>query len=161
MMFGQAVSKGLTRAAFVALIAAMLGATAVRAENLGYAVVPTQIIYPGEQIDAKRLKTVEVTNRNLAQGYASEVNEVEGLVTTRTLLPGRTIMVASLKQPSAMKRGDKILLVYDNGSLRITAAGTPLADGAVGELIQVRNTDTGVILSGTIMPDRSVLVVQK
>jgi flagella basal body P-ring formation protein FlgA len=161
MMFGQAVSKGLTRAAFVALIPAMLGATAVRAENLGYAVVPTQIIYPGEQIDAKRLKTVEVTNRNLAQGYASEVNEVEGLVTTRTLLPGRTIMVASLKQPSAMKRGDKILLVYDNGSLRITAAGTPLADGAVGELIQVRNTDTGVILSGTIMPDRSVLVVQK
>jgi flagella basal body P-ring formation protein FlgA len=161
MMFGQAFSNGLKRAALAALVPAMFAATAARAEDLGFAVVPTQIIYPGEEIDAKRLKTVEVTNRNLAQGYASAIDQVEGLVTTRTLLPGRTIMVASLKQPSAVKRGDKILLVYDNGVLRITAAGTPLGDGAVGELIQVRNTDTGVTLSGTIMPDRSVLVVQK
>ena len=82
-------------------------------------------------------------------------------MTTRTLLPGRTIMVSALRQPNTLKRGDKILLVYDGGGLRITAAGTPLADGATGDLIQVRNTDTGVILSGTIMPDKSVLVVQK
>lgn len=161
MMFGQAFFIRLKRAALAALVPAMFAVSPAGAENLGYAVVPTQIIYPGEEIDAKRLTKVEVTNRNLAQGYAQDIGQVEGLVTTRTLLPGRTIMVAGLKQPSAMKRGDKILLVYDNGVLRITASGTPLADGAVGELIQVRNTDTGVILSGTIMPDRSVLVVQK
>ena len=161
MMFGPAVSKAMKVAALAALVPAMLGTGVLHAESLGYAVVPTQIIYPGEQIDAKRLKMVEVTNRNLAQGYASDINQVEGLVTTRTLLPGRTIMVGGLKQPSAMKRGDKVLLVYDNGGLRITAAGTPLADGTTGALIQVRNTDTGVIISGTVMPDRSVLVVQK
>ena len=161
MMFGQAISIGLKRAAIAAFAPAMFAVSMAHADNLGFAVVPTQIIYPGEQIDAKRLKTVEVTNRNLAQGYAQEIGQVEGLVTTRTLLPGRTIMVAGLKQPSAMKRGDKILLVYDNGMLRITAAGTPLTDAAVGDLIQVRNTDTGVFLSGTIMPDRTVLVVQK
>lgn len=160
-MFGQAVSIAIRRAALAAFVPAVFAASAARAETLGYAVVPTQIIYPGEEIDAKRLERVEVTNKNLAQGYASDISQVQGLVTTRTLLPGRTIMVGALKQPSAIKRGDKILLVYDNGVLRITASGTPLAEGAVGELIQVRNTDTGVILSGTIMPDRSVLVVQK
>lgn len=160
-MFGQAISIGLKRVAFAAAIPALLAATAAHAESLGFAVVPTQIIYPGEAIDAKRLQKVEVTNRNLAQGYAQDVAQVQGLVTTRTLLPGRTIMIAALKQPSLVKRGDKIVLVYDNGVLRITASGTPLGDGTVGELIQVRNTDTGVILSGTIMPDRSVLVVQK
>ena len=161
MMFGQAVSIAIRGAALAALVPAVFAASAARAETLGYAVVPTQIIYPGEEIDAKRLQRVEVTNKNLARGYAQDIGEVQGLVTTRTLLPGRTIMVGALKQPSAIKRGDKILLVYDNGVLRITASGTPLAEGAVGELIQVRNTDTGVILSGTIMPDRSVLVVQK
>ena len=160
-MFGQAVSIAIRGAALAALVPAVFAASAARAETLGYAVVPTQIIYPGEEIDAKRLERVEVTNKNLAQGYARDIGEVQGLVTTRTLLPGRTIMVGALKQPSAIKRGDKILLVYDNGVLRITASGTPLAEGAIGELIQVRNTDTGVILSGTIMPDRSVLVVQK
>jgi flagella basal body P-ring formation protein FlgA len=161
MRFGQAYSIGAMKAALCALVLATLSATAAYADSLGYAVVPTQIIYPGEAIDAKRLRTVEVTNRSLAQGYAQEIDQIEGLVTTRTLLPGRTIMIAALKQPSAVRRGDKILLVFDNGILRITAAGVPLADGAVGELIQVRNTDTGVILSGTILQDRSVLVVQK
>jgi flagella basal body P-ring formation protein FlgA len=161
MMFGQAMSIAMKTAAIAALVPAMFAVTAARAETLGYAIVPTQIIYPGEEIDAKRLARVEVTNKNLARGYAQDISQVQGLVTTRTLLPGRTIMVGGLKQPSAIKRGDKILLVYDNGMLRITATGVPLDEGAVGELIQVRNTDTGVILSGTIMPDKTVLVVQK
>lgn len=161
MMFGRAISKALKRAAMAALVLAPFSVPAAHAETLGYAVVPTQIIYPGEEIDAKRLQTVEVTNKNLAQGYAQDISQVQGLITTRTLLPGRTIMVGALREPYSVKRGDKILLVYDNGGLRITAAGTPLADGTTGALIQVRNTDTGVIISGTVMPDRSVLVVQK
>lgn len=161
MTFGPAISSALRRAAFAAAIPAMLAAPAAVAGSLGYAVVPTQIIYPGEQIDPKRLTLVEVTNRNLAQGYARDVSQVQGLVTTRTLLPGRTIMVGALRQPYTVKRGDKILLVFDNGGLRITASGMPLGDGVIGELIQARNTDTGVIVSGTVMPDRSVLVVTK
>jgi flagella basal body P-ring formation protein FlgA len=161
MTFGPAFFPWLRRAARAALLPALLAAPAAFADNLGFAVVPTQIIYPGELIDAKRLQTVEVTNKNLAKGYAQEVSQVQGLVTTRTLLPGRTIMVAGLRPPYTIKRGDKILLVFDNGGLRITASGTPLADAAIGELIQVRNTDTGVIVSGTVMQDRSVLVVQK
>jgi flagella basal body P-ring formation protein FlgA len=54
-----------------------------------------------------------------------------------------------------------VVLVYDNGGLRITAAGTPLADAITGDLIKARNTDTGVILSGTVMADGSILVAQK
>ncbi|MGV3550684.1 flagellar basal body P-ring formation chaperone FlgA [Rhizobium sp.] len=161
MMFGQATSRAMKYLAIAALVPAVFAVTPGHAEVLGYAIVPTQIIYPGEEIDPKRLERVEVTNKNLSQGYAQDISQVQGLITTRTLLPGRTIMIGALKQPSAIKRGDKILLVYDNGMMRITASGTPLAEGAVGELIQVRNTDTGVILSGTIMPDRTVLVVQK
>lgn len=161
MMFGQAVSFGLRQAVLASVIPAMLVAPDAFAESLGYAVVPTQIIYPGEEVDLKRLQKVEVTNRNLAKGYAQDMSQVQGLITTRTLLPGRTIMIAALRQPFTVKRGDKILLVYDHDGLRITASGTPLADGTVGELIQVRNTDTGVIISGTVMQDRSVLVVQK
>ncbi|MCB1446667.1 MAG: flagellar basal body P-ring formation protein FlgA [Rhizobiaceae bacterium] len=160
-MFGQAISIRLKGAALALLIPAVFAASPARAGNLGYAVVPTQIIYPGEEIDVKRLQTVEVTNKNLAKGYAQDISQVRGLVTTRTLLPGRTIMIGALRQPYTVKRGDKILLVFDNGGLRITAAGMPLGDGVVGELIQVRNTDTGVIISGTVMADRSVLVVQK
>ncbi len=43
----------------------------------------------------------------------------------------------------------------------ITAAGSPLQDAAVGELIRVRNIDTGVIVSGTVMADGTIHVVAK
>ncbi|MDO6962562.1 flagellar basal body P-ring formation chaperone FlgA [Rhizobium alvei] len=145
----------------LAVMAGLAFAVPAWAGDLGFAIVPTQIIYPGEEIDASKIQSVPVTNPKLMGGYAKAMDEVRGMVTTRTLLPGRTIMVSSLRQPYTLKRGDKIVLVYDQGGLRITAAGTPLADAITGEFIKVRNTDTGVIISGTVMQDGTVLVEQK
>ncbi len=126
-----------------------------------YAIVPTQTIYPGQEIAASQIKPVEVTNPNIVSGYARTVSEVSGMVTTRTLLPGRVILMSSLREPYAVKRGENALMIYNNGSLVISASGVPLQDGAVGDLIRIRNKDTGVIVSGTIMSDGSIQVVAK
>ncbi len=131
------------------------------AGELGDAVVPTQIIYPGEEIDPTKVEVVEVTNPDLTGGYAHEVSQVAGMITTRTLLPGRTITVAHLRLPFAVKRGANVRLIYDQGGLKITASGSPLQDASVGELIRVRNSDSGLIISGTVMQDGTILVVKK
>jgi flagella basal body P-ring formation protein FlgA len=161
MMFGFAHTK-IWRAAIMAALPMLLSLSSwAAAGELGMAVVPKTIIYPGQEIDPGQLEAVDVTNPNLIEGYARSVSEVQGMITTRTLLPGRTIMVSALRQPYTVKRGDKVVLVYDNGTLRITASGTPLADAITGDLIRARNTDTGVIISGTVMADGSILVAQK
>lgn len=125
------------------------------------AVVPKRIIYPGEEIQAGQLEEVEVTNPNLVKGYAENIASVSGLVTKRTLLPGRVILVSALREPFAVSRGSTVQLVFDNGSLVIRASGTPLQDAAIGELIRIRNKDSGVIVSGTVMADGTVHVVAK
>ena len=157
MMFGLA-HFSIRR---IAALAAALSALVLFAGELGTAVIPKTIIYPGQEIDSGQLQVVEVTNPNLMGGYARTIPEVVGYVTTKTLLPGRTILISALRQQYTVRRGAKITLVYDNGTLRITAAGTPLSDAVVGDLIQVRNTDTGVIIHGTVMDDGSILVAQK
>jgi flagella basal body P-ring formation protein FlgA len=164
MMFGLANVKNLGKAAIRAVLPLFLAVsswTAAAAGDLGVAVVPATIIYPGQEIDAGQVRVVDVTNPNLIEGYARSVDQVQGMVTTRTLLPGRTIMLSALRKPFTVKRGDKALLIYDNGSLRITASGTPLADANTGDLIRARNTDSGVIISGTVMADGTILVAQK
>jgi flagella basal body P-ring formation protein FlgA len=164
MMFGLANSKNLGKAAIRAaltLFLAISSATAAFAADYGVAVVPSTIIYPGQEIDAGQVRVVDVTNPNLTEGYARSVNEVQGMITTRTLLPGRTIMLSGLRKPFTVRRGDKAMLIYDNGTLRITASGTPLADANTGDLIRARNTDSGVIISGTVMADGTILVAQK
>ncbi|MDB5526131.1 MAG: flgA [Rhizobium sp.] len=162
MMFGLTHSRILRRVAVIAALPIFLSVSpCAEAAQLGVAVVPTTIIYPGQQIATTQLNVVNVTNPDLIEGYATSISQVEGMISNRTLVPGRTIMLSALRQQFTVKRGDKSVLVYDNGSLRITAAGTPLADGNTGDLISARNTDSGVIISGTVMADGTILVAQK
>lgn len=150
------------RAALVAP-AALLGLLVADAAlaDTRTAVVPKRIIYPGEEIQAGQLELVEVTNPNIVKGFAQNVDEVSGLVTKRTLLPGRVILVSALREPFLVSRGTTVQMVFDNGSLVIRASGTPLQDGAAGELIRIRNKDSGVTVSGTVMADGTVHVVAK
>ena len=154
--------SALRRAALVAtaVLVGLLMADAAVA-NARTAVVPKRIIYPGETIDAGQLEEVEVTNPNIVKGYAESVADVSGLVSKRTLLPGRVILTSALREPFAVSRGTTVQLVFDNGSLVLRAAGTPLQDAAVGDLIKVRNKDSGMIVSGTVMYDGTVHVVVK
>ena len=160
MMFRRNSRMRGRSAALVACLLAGLSAGQASAE-MGMAVVPTQIIYPGQEIDAAQLQEVEVTNPNLSGGYAKSIDEVQGMISKRTLLPGRTISVSALREPFLVTRGSTVKMVFDDGSLVIRANGTPLQDAAVGELIKVRNKDSGVIVAGTVMADGTVHVVAK
>lgn len=146
--------------AVLAAAAGLLAAEAALAE-VRMAVVPKRIIYPGEELQPGQLEEVEVTNPNIARGYAERISAVAGLVTRKTLLPGRIIFVSALREPFAVSRGSTVQLVFDNGMLVIRASGTPLEDAAIGDLIKVRNKDSGVIVSGTVMADGTVHVVAK
>ena len=130
-------------------------------EDKRYAMVPNVVIYPGQVISAGQIRRVEVTNPNLSGDYAQDFPEVEGMVAKRTLLPEQAIYVASLRQPFAVSRGTQVRLLYDGGHLQITALGVPLDDGSVGESVRVRNKDSGLTVSGTVLSPGIVQVVAK
>ncbi|WP_408642391.1 flagellar basal body P-ring formation chaperone FlgA [Sinorhizobium chiapasense] len=147
-------------AAFAVALAALLSPATVFAER-PTAVIPKQTIYPGETLDESLVEVVDVTNPNLTDGYVRSIEEIEGKVTKRTLLPGRVILASALRDQYAVERGSTVRLIFNNGALTITAAGSPLQDAAVGDLIRARNVDTGVIVSGTVMADGTIHVVAK
>ena len=125
------------------------------------AVVPTRIIYPGEAIDPSALEEVGVTNPNLVGNYAHHIAEVTGRITDRTLLPGRTIIVDFLRDPYAVKRGASVKMIYSDSGLTISATGSPMEDGGVGQVVKVRNVESGVTVSGTVMADGSIKVLSQ
>ncbi|MBY5410032.1 flagellar basal body P-ring formation protein FlgA [Rhizobium leguminosarum] len=151
--------SGWVAAATIAVAGIILPASADA--GMGYAVVPTTIIYPGDTLSASQLQEVEVTNPNLAGDYAKSVSQVEGMVSKRTLLPGRTISVSALREAYTVTRGSSIRLVFSLGAMTISAAGTPLEDGATGQVVRARNMDSGVIVSGTVLADGTVHVRAK
>lgn len=160
MMFGLTI-KRLRRLAPLALLAAGLSLTpagAAQSAGVPSAVVPTVVIYPGQLLDPSQLKEVDVTNPNVRSDYVHRISELDGMVATRTLLPGRVIPSSSVRLPYAVERGKQVRLVYTDGSLTITAPGMPLQNAAVGDLIRVRNMESGITVTGTVAGDDTVQV---
>ncbi len=143
-----------------ALLAALVGPATAFAQAK-YAVVPSVTIYPGDVISESALDAVPVTNPNLAPGYASSIGQVAGKVSKRTLVAGRTIPLGVLQEPFTVKRGTNVRLVFSSPQMTITARGSSNQDAMVGDMIKVRNLDTGVTVSGTVMADGSVEVMQR
>lgn len=148
------------RALAVAAASLFLAAGAAMAE-MGTAIVPVTTIFPGETIVESRVKAVDVTNPRLAPGYARSMDEVLGRISRRTLVAGRTIPVTALRETFTVERGTSVRLVARMGSLTLSANGVPLADAMTGDVIRVRNTDSGVTVSGTVMADGTVEVMKK
>ena len=121
--------------------------------------VPSRTIYPGETVDAEALK--EVT---LAEGKSPPANvaisfeTLEGKVARKTLLPGRYVQVNALREAYLIEKGAAVDAVFVAGAMTISATAVTLQAGAAGDLVKVRNIDTGKILSGTVMANGTVRV---
>ena len=121
--------------------------------------VPSQVIYPGDRIsDAMLLDLDEpvqgVTPINVIRDRA----ELVGKAARRTLLPGRPITASAVEEPRAVSTGTQVHLVYDQDGLSISTTGMALQNGFVGQVVQVRNMDTGLTVFGAVQADGSVRV---
>lgn len=120
---------------------------------------PNQVIYPGDIIRDGMLTDVSVND--LPSGDSSILDNRAALVgkmAKRTLLPGRAIVALAVAAPRAVANGAQVKLVYNDGGLTIVTSALALESGGVGETIKVRNSDSGLTISGTIQPDGSVSV---
>jgi flagella basal body P-ring formation protein FlgA len=58
----------------------------------------------------------------------------------------------------AVANGAEVKLVYTDGGLSIVTSALALEAGGIGDTIKVRNSDSGLTISGVIQPDGSVSV---
>lgn len=124
-----------------------------------YAVVTNRVIYPGETIVRQAIEEVPVRNgrRDLSAVAISPV-QVEGKLARRTLLPGRFIPLNAVRETYLIEQGAAVQVLFVQGGLTISVAGVSLQPGSAGDFIKVRNIDSGVVVSGTVMADGTVRV---
>jgi flagella basal body P-ring formation protein FlgA len=76
----------------------------------------------------------------------------------RTLLPGHAIPLRAIDNPRLVRSGGEVQLVFIEGGLTIVTTGAALQDGAIGDVVKIRNDDSGVTVSGAVQPDGTVRV---
>lgn len=139
---------------------AFIGVVAGRAGEPNSLPVPSITIYPGDTIKDSWLVDREFSpSAAVAKGAVMENRQsIVGKVARRTLLPGSPIPLNAIMDPKTVANGAKVKIVYEDSGLNITAYGAALQAGGVGEVISVRNLDSGLIVSGTVQPDGSIRV---
>jgi flagellar basal body P-ring formation protein FlgA len=116
------------------------------------------VIYPGDVIDDEMLADISPLTDGAGGPFAQSRSELIGKMARRTLLPGRAIPLRAIDNPRVVRNGAEVQIVYVEGDLTIVTAGAALQDGAVGDVIKIRNSDSGVTVVGTVRRDGSVQV---
>jgi flagella basal body P-ring formation protein FlgA len=125
----------------------------------GPVVVVTRPIARGETLGAG---DVTVDQRDLSEvprGIVSDLAEATGRVARAALVPYTPIRRDQIESPVAVHRGDVVLLVAEQGPLRITAPGEVRGDASLGEQVHVTNRISRKDVVGRVV-DASTVVVE-
>ena len=139
--------------------AALLALWAPPAAAGQFVPVPAVVIYPGDVIRDGMLAEVEMPDD--FAGRAAAVLDRGALVnktSRRTLLPNLPIPKNAVGEPKVVALNAMVRVVYSEGGLTISTYGSALQAGAVGDVIPVRNLESGLTVAGAIGGDGAVHV---
>jgi flagella basal body P-ring formation protein FlgA len=123
------------------------------------AIVATRIVYPGETVSADALERVNLRpNARITAPIAQNLVEADGKVAKRTLLPGKVILLSSLREPYVVEAGQPVTVTFHQGALVIQATAVPLQPGSIGDTLRLRNADSGKVFTGIVLADGTVRV---
>jgi len=121
--------------------------------------VPRTTIYPGDAITRDNLEPRSFRFRKgVALPYEQSSDRIVGMVARRTLLPGKPIPRNSLREADIIQRGQTAQIVFKSGPLVISGYGKALEPGSVGDIIALRNVDSGAVIRGQVRADGSILL---
>src|SRR5207247_744530 len=100
--------------------------------------------YPGEVIGEDQLVQRSFIAHTVARAAVFDGRAaLLGKVARRTLLPGQPIPVSAIRDPYLVTNGKTALVVYEADGLTITSQATALQNGGIGEIVSLRNNDSG------------------
>ena len=141
----------------VSLLAATVSAVAADGnERLPIAVVT---IYPGQTITDDMLAEREYPPGTVERYpiFADRANLV-GKVAKRTLIAGKLIASNAVSEADLIARGTIVQATYRTAEVEISAPVLALQAGSLNAPIQVRNVDTGKVITGIVQADGTVRV---
>ena len=112
-----------------------------RTEALAEVVVTAKPLKKGHHISPNDLTTAVVDISK--QGTSSKaIEDFVGKKLKRSLRAGNVVLTSMVETPPIVRRGERVKIVISTGHLLLTATGLAHSDGAVDEMIRVKNINS-------------------
>ncbi len=114
-------------------------------------VVLSQAIQRGEIITRQYLAIEKREVSNLREDFVTEITQVENKQVTRQLNTGTILSLRNFVAPRLIKRGDKVVISTTKADFSIRMSGLAMMDGTKGQLIRIKNQNSGRIINATVI----------
>jgi flagellar basal body P-ring formation protein FlgA len=123
-----------------------------------HVIVLTRAVQRGELITGQYL-AVEKRDVSKCRGdFLTQPGQVENKQAARNLPAGTILGARSVVEPPMVKRKDKITISSAQPGFAIQMSGIAMMDGVKGQLIRVKNENSGRIIGATVIEPGLVLV---
>ena len=127
-------------------------------ERLAKVPVLRDTLQNGDVIGMQDLDFTSIPLKRLNHDMIMKTEDLIGMTPRRILLAGKTIKTNDIQAPRVVDRGETVTMVFQNGSLRLTALGKALQHGAKGDMIRVVNSNSSKTVDAMVSGDREVVV---
>lgn len=101
-----------------------------------------------------KMSDLQLTRTDISRlngGYYATMQEVNNMVLKRPVTAGTVLSTSMLKPAILIKRGEKVIISAETGSLQIKMEGVALQEGAKGALIEVRNISSRQVIEAEVL----------
>jgi flagella basal body P-ring formation protein FlgA len=112
----------------------------------------------GDIIRASDLEWLELYAGDIKHDYLLKAEDLVGMTPRRMVMEGKPVREIELEAPRMVKRGDTVTIIYQSGSMQLTAEGRAIRDGAKGDFIRVVNNNSSRTVEGFVTGERVVTV---
>ena len=112
--------------------------------------VLTRPLQRGELITRQHLALERRDVSRLREDFVTELEQIENKQAIRALAQGSILSPRSLTTPQLVKRGDKVIICAEQSAFSIKMNGTAMMNGSKGQLISVKNQNSGRIINAIV-----------
>lgn len=114
------------------------------------AVVSSNIIRRGIPIKASDLSVRAFPSHRINEGHFKRPNELIGFEATQTIPKGALISLNMVRQPSIIKKGATVTIIYDKNGIFVSNEGVALKDAGIRQTVDVYIPKTNKTVTGVV-----------
>ena len=114
-------------------------------------VVLSRPVQRGEIITRQHLAIERREVSKLRDDFATQIEHVENKQASRQLETGTVLSPRNLVEPKLIKRGDNVIISTTKPDFSIRMSGVAMMDGIKGQMIKVKNQNSGRIINATVI----------
>jgi flagella basal body P-ring formation protein FlgA len=133
----------------------------VRVRIFAIVAVAAESLFRGSEINENQIifEKKDITNYKPDELFIK--NDFSGKKVKRNISKGAIITRSHIEEAAVIRRGAKVDIIVESGSVHIRASGESLQDAAPGDTVRVRREGTSTILQGIASSDGSVVISNK